>query len=86
MTQHELRLFSMNSEGDLRPLARQELQKGLRQILFHPSGRFLYTVDAASALQAYSIDSSGRLELLMSIDHAGSSMAITLTGPRAADR
>jgi hypothetical protein len=37
-------------------------------------------------LQAYSIDSSGRLELLMSIDHAGSSMAITLTGPRAADR
>jgi 6-phosphogluconolactonase (cycloisomerase 2 family) len=73
----------MNSEGDLRPLARQELQKGLRQILFHPSGRFLYTVDAASALQAYSIDSSGRLELMMSIDHAGNSMAITLKGAQA---
>ena len=51
-------------------------------LLFQPSGRFLYAVDRASRLRAYAVDSDGRLELTMSIEHAGGSMAITLKDAR----
>jgi hypothetical protein len=85
-TTQELRLFSMNADGDLQQLAREELPDGIKQFLFHPSGRFLYAFDTASRLRAYSIDPTGRLELLMSIDHAGGSMAITFSGAQAENR
>ena len=75
---HELRVFSMNAEGDLRPAYSEELPDSLEGFQFHPSGRSLYTVDRASRLRAYAIGSDGRMEPAMQIDNAGGSMAITL--------
>ena len=85
-TRSELRLFAMNRDGDLRPLAREDLQSEIAQLQFHPTSRFLYAVDSASALRVYTVDSEGRLELTMNIDQAGGAMAITLKDVRAADR
>jgi len=82
----ELRVFAMNSEGDLRPVYSEEPPDRIGGLLFHPSGRFLYAVDYASRLRAYTVDSDGRLELTMSIEHAGGSMAITLKDARTQDR
>jgi 6-phosphogluconolactonase (cycloisomerase 2 family) len=82
----ELRVLSMNGEGDLRPVYSEELPDRITRLLFHPSGRFLYAVDAAARLRAYTVDSDGRLALTMSIDHAGGGLAITLKDARAQDR
>jgi hypothetical protein len=86
VTREELRVFSMNGDGDLRPVYTEELPDRVAGLLFHPSGHFLYTVDDASRLRAYTVDSDGRLELMMSIDHAGGSMAITLKDASAEAR
>ena len=80
----ELRVFSMGADGDLRLLDGDELPSAPTQLLFHPSGRFLYVIDIASRLRAYRLDPGGRLELTTSIDRATSlyrpegSMAVTL--------
>jgi len=82
----ELRVFAMSNEGDLRMVYGEELPDRITQLQFHPSGRFLYAVDAASRLRAYAVGGDGRLSLFMSGDHAGGSMAITLKDVGAADR
>jgi hypothetical protein len=74
----ELRVFSMNSEGDLRQTYAQEVPDYIEKLLFHPSGRSLYTVDHIGGLRVYTIGPEGRLELAMHIEHGGGSMAITL--------
>jgi hypothetical protein len=71
VTTPELRLFALNGEGDLHLLDSQEMPDTARQILFHPSGRFLYVADTAARLRAYTVGSRGQLELTESIDHAG---------------
>jgi hypothetical protein len=86
VTREELRVFSMNGDGDLRPVYTEELPDRVAALLFHPSGRVVYNVDYASRLRAYTVDSDGRLELMMSIDHAGGSMAITLKDASAEAR
>ena len=86
LTRHELRLFSMSAEGDLRPLDSEELPDPATRILFHPSRPFLYVVDKASQLRAYAVDANGRLERLMIADHAGGSIAITHKDAWAEDR
>ncbi len=58
----------------------------ITQLLFHPSGRLLCAVDGASGLRAYAVDASSRLDLMMNIDYAGGSMAITLKDARPEDR
>jgi hypothetical protein len=74
----ELRVFSMNSEGALRQTYAQDVPDHIEKLLFHPSGRSLYTVDHIGGLRVYTIGPEGRLELAMHIEHAGGSMAITL--------
>jgi hypothetical protein len=76
-TQEHLRLLAMGDDGALEALDVEHLPGRSRQILFHPLGRALYVLDAASALHVYAVSARGELDLMMSIDHAGESMAIT---------
>jgi hypothetical protein len=73
----ELRLFALVDDGGLQALDVKDLLKPSRQILFHPSGRALYVIDSVGALHVFTISMHGELDLAMSIDHAGESMAIT---------
>jgi hypothetical protein len=77
-----LRIFSMNHEGDLRQMYAEDLPDYIEKLLFHPSGRSLYTVDRIAGLRVYTIDPEGRIELAMNIEHGGGSMAITLKDAR----
>jgi hypothetical protein len=58
----DLRLLSMENGGGVALLATLELPSRVRQVLFHPSGRFLYAADEDATLWTYSIGSGGRLE------------------------
>jgi len=83
-TRHELRLFSMNAEGNLQLLDSEDLLREVREFSFHPSGRFLYVSDTADTLFGYALGAGGRLELVESTDDAGGeSMAITLPSPES---
>jgi hypothetical protein len=83
---YELRLFIMDRDGDLRQVYSEDVPDRIVRLLFHSSGRSLYTVDYVSRLRAYTVHSDGRLELTMDIEHGGGSMAMTLKDVRAADR
>jgi hypothetical protein len=76
-TREELRLFALADDGGLQALDAKDLPKPSRQILFHPSGHALYVIDSASTLHVYGVGTGGDLNLMMSIEHAGESMAIT---------
>jgi hypothetical protein len=86
VTRHDLRLFSMNGQGDLDLLDSEALPDPLVQLQFHPSRRFLFAADKASGLRSYVVGPDGRLELKMSAEHAGGSMAVTGQDARVNDR
>ncbi|HEX9186563.1 MAG TPA: hypothetical protein VGB87_05815 [Vicinamibacteria bacterium] len=81
---HSVRLFAMGGDGDLAPLDTVTGPWRVRQLAFHPSGRFLYVshapYDAESlvGLSVYSIDSQGRLALVQTLEDGGGAMAVTL--------
>jgi hypothetical protein len=77
-TRYELRLFSMDPDGQLRLLDSEDLRHEVRRLLFHPSGRFLYVSDTDETLFGYALGPEGRLELIETIDQVGESTAITL--------
>ena len=79
---HEVQLFSMGPDGSLQLLDKADAPTDLdvAQLVFHPSGRFLYvsyrTSDnsrryAGSSLRAYSIGPDGHLAMVESLDGAG---------------
>ncbi len=79
---YEVRLFAMSDDGDLEPL--DTVEPGYAwQLLFHPSGRFLYVSHAAFYegspvdLTVYSIDPQGHLEVLQTLEDGGGTMAVT---------
>jgi hypothetical protein len=76
-TRNELRVYSMNSDGALQLRGSADLMRDVQQVVFHPSGRFLYVSDTADTLLGYAIGPDGRLDLVETIDHAGGGMAIT---------
>ena len=69
----DLRLLSMENDGGVALLATVELPSRVRQLLFHPSGRFLYAADEDGRLWTYSISSGGRLEPIESLPDAAHS-------------
>lgn len=84
----EVRLFAMSADGGLEPL--DAVEPGYaRQLLFHPSGRFLYVSHAKSPssptadLSVYSIDAQGRLAVVEEVGGGGGAMAVTLPPARA---
>jgi hypothetical protein len=82
-TKYEVRLFAMGADGALQPLDAGEPGYA-RQLLFHPSGRFLYVAHAAGpsgstpSLTAYSIERQGRLAVVGTVEGGGGAMAVTL--------
>ena len=81
-TKYEVRLFAMSDDGGLEPL--DTVEPGYaRQLLFHPSGRFLYVSHAPSSssslvgLTVYSIDAQGHLGVVQALDGGGGAMAVT---------
>jgi hypothetical protein len=79
---YEVRVFAMSDDGGLEPL--DTVEPGYaRQLLFHPSGRFLYVSHAKSSssstvdLTVYSIDSQGHLAAVQTLDGGGGAMAVT---------
>jgi hypothetical protein len=83
---HEVQLFSMGPDGGLQLLDKADAPEDVdvAQLVFHPSGRFLYvsyrTPDndhlygggyVGSGLRAYSIGSDGRLEMIENLNGAG---------------
>ena len=88
MRPYEVRLFALGDAGALEPL--DTVAPGYpRQLLFHPSGRFLYASHAASpaassgSLTVYSIDSLGHLAVVETVPDGGGAMAVTLPPARA---
>ena len=86
-TQYKVRLFAMR-DGDLQPLDTVEVEPRYpRHLLFHPSGRFLYTShglsraaptgDSPDSLTVYSIDPDGHLAAVQTLVGAGGAMAVT---------
>lgn len=69
----DLRLLSMGPDGGVALLAAVELPSRVRQILFHPTGRFLYAADEDGRLWTYSIRSGSRLEPIESLPDAAHS-------------
>ena len=79
---YEVRLFAMSDDGGLEPL--DTVEPGYaRQLLFHPSGRFLYVSHAPSpsgstvGLTVYSIDAQGHLGVVQTLEGDGGNMAVT---------
>ncbi len=58
----DLRLLSMESDGSVALLDTAELPSRVRQLLFHPSGRFLYVADEDDSLRTYLVSPGKRLE------------------------
>jgi hypothetical protein len=87
--QHEVRLFAMGGDGSLAPLDTAAGRWGVKDLLFHPSGRSLYASyvayyeDSPIGLDVYSIDEQGRLELIQTLEDGGGTMAVTLAQGRA---
>jgi hypothetical protein len=67
----DLRLLSMESDGEVALLDTVEVPGGVGQLLFHPSGHFLYVADADGddRLSTYSV-SAGRLQPIESVPDA----------------
>jgi hypothetical protein len=63
----DLRLLSMEGSGGTSLLDSGELPSRVRQLLFHPSGRFLYVADEDDRLWTYSVTSGSRLEPIESL-------------------
>jgi hypothetical protein len=82
-TKYEFRLFAMSNRGDLELL--DTVEPGYaQQLLFHPSGRFLYASHAAGpygstpSLTAYSIDPQGHLGVVATVEGGGGAMVVTV--------
>jgi hypothetical protein len=58
----DLRLLSMEGDGSVALLDTAELPSRVRQLLFHPSGRFLYVADEDDSLRTYLVSPGKRLE------------------------
>jgi hypothetical protein len=69
----DLRLLSMGSDGGVALLDTVELPSRVRQLLFHPSGRFLYAADEDGRLWTYAVGSGDRLEPIESLPDAAHS-------------
>lgn len=85
---YEVRLFAMGDGGALEPL--DAVAPGyVRQLLFHPSGRFLFASHAVSYaawpdLTVYWINAQGRLGAAATVEGGGGAMAITFPSPAGA--
>lgn len=82
-TRHAIRLLAMSEAGDLTLLDSVETTYP-RQLLFHPSGRFLYlagdsswTGGAPGSLTVYAIDTNGHLALVQTLEAGGGTLAVT---------
>ena len=66
----DLRLLSMGSDGGVALLDTVELPSPVLQLLFEPSGRFLFVADDTGRLLAYSVSSGSGLEAIESVPSA----------------
>jgi 6-phosphogluconolactonase (cycloisomerase 2 family) len=84
---YTLRVFAMGDDGGLEPLDEVTGRGRVGDILFHPSGRFLYLVrtspNSPASLTVFAIDLQGHLEEIETLENAGGMMAASLPDPDA---
>jgi 6-phosphogluconolactonase (cycloisomerase 2 family) len=81
---HELLLFALTPEGDPQQRDAVETFDAVGQVVFHPSGRFLYA-NVGTALWGYSIAADGRLTKVEDLGAGAGRMAITVPGTRTGE-
>jgi hypothetical protein len=66
----DLRLLTMEGDGGVALLDTVELPSRVLQLLFHPSGRFLYVADEDGRLRTYAVSPGRRLDPIESVPDA----------------
>jgi hypothetical protein len=67
----DLHLLSLGTGHDAELLDRVEFPAKVGQLLFHPSGRFLYVSGGDGSLRSYAIGPQSRLEMIEDLPDAG---------------